>query len=201
MSDVVVNYRSAVGPPDKYDVIGALQFWVMVSRGMREHHRMLDIGCGSLRGGRFFIIYLRPDRYHGIEPQADLIRAGIAQELSWGVVRDKRPRFDTNSLCDAGVFGVTFDYVLAQSIFSHAPPHLIRKCLISLKRALAPDGRFVFTYFKGQTNYHGTAWAQSPDARYREDWMRHQLKINGFSMETLSFEHPSGQTWVEARHA
>ena len=63
------DYRSYVGPTHQYDLIGAAQFALLYALGLREHHRLLDIGCGSLRAGRMLISYLAPGGYTGVDPQ------------------------------------------------------------------------------------------------------------------------------------
>lgn len=60
-------YRSYVGPADQYDLIGAAQFALLYALGLREYHRLLDIGCGSLRAGRMLISYLNSGGYTGVE--------------------------------------------------------------------------------------------------------------------------------------
>jgi len=57
-----------VGPDADYDLLRALQFRLLCALGLREHHSVLDVGCGSLRAGRLPITYLAPGRYFGIEP-------------------------------------------------------------------------------------------------------------------------------------
>jgi hypothetical protein len=57
------DYRSYVGPSDEYDIMGATQFNLLTSLGLRENHTLLDFGCGSLRAGRLFITYLTKSRY------------------------------------------------------------------------------------------------------------------------------------------
>jgi hypothetical protein len=91
------RYRRFVGPVDQYDFMGATQFRLLTTLGLREEHYLLDIGCGSLRAGRLLIPYLLPDRYHGIEPDKFLLDAGIANEVGTDLVRLKRPRFAHNS--------------------------------------------------------------------------------------------------------
>ncbi len=39
-----------------WEEIGRLQFVFLVEKGLQPHHEMLDIGCGTLRGGRHFRI-------------------------------------------------------------------------------------------------------------------------------------------------
>ena len=43
------KHRDSVG--GLWDEVGQLQVDFLVSRGLMQHHKLLDIGCGSLRGG------------------------------------------------------------------------------------------------------------------------------------------------------
>lgn len=59
---------------DPYDAVGGLwqqmgqlQFDFLVRQGLKPEHRLLDIGCGTLRGGRHFIRYLNPGNYTGMD--------------------------------------------------------------------------------------------------------------------------------------
>ena len=70
-----------------------MQFNLLTFLGLREHHYLLDVGCGSLRGGRLFISYLLTGRYFGIEPNRQLIKDGIENELGEGIIPVKRPVF------------------------------------------------------------------------------------------------------------
>jgi len=53
--------HSAVG--GMWEQIGQLQFDFLVNHGLEPNHKLLDIGCGTLRGGRHFITYLVPGNY------------------------------------------------------------------------------------------------------------------------------------------
>lgn len=75
------HYRAFVGSPEKYDLVSAIQFNLLTSIGLRENHYLLDIGCGSLRGRRLFIVYLLSAHYLEIEPEKWLIEEGIKKEL------------------------------------------------------------------------------------------------------------------------
>ncbi len=58
------HYRAYVGPPEDYDLIAAMTFNLLTTLGLRQHHSLIDIGCGSLRIGRAqrssFPIHRRP---------------------------------------------------------------------------------------------------------------------------------------------
>src|SRR3989440_10441889 len=87
------HYRAYVGPPEDYDLIAAMAFNLLTTLGLRQHHSLLDIGCGSLRIGRLFIPYLNPGKYFGVEPNQWLVREGIRRELGGSLVEIKRPTF------------------------------------------------------------------------------------------------------------
>jgi hypothetical protein len=53
-----MHYTAYVGPPAQYDFMGASQFRLLCTLGLRENHTLLDFGCGSLRAGRLLIPYL-----------------------------------------------------------------------------------------------------------------------------------------------
>lgn len=103
------NHRAYVGPPGLYDYLGAAQFRLLTMMGLREEHRLLDFGCGSLRAGRLFIPWLLPGRYFGIEPNRWLIDDAIRLELGSDMMGLRNPRFDDNDQMRMDVFGTDFD--------------------------------------------------------------------------------------------
>lgn len=185
--------RSLVGPADKYDLVGAMQFKVLTDLGLREYHSMLDLGCGSLRGGRFFIPYLLPSRYYGIEPNVNLLCNGVKEEIGQSLINIKTPVFDHNDQYDMKVFGKKFDYILAQSIFSHAPEKDILKCLSQLKDVLYDNGIMVATFFVDQEDYKGTNWTGI--AKYTNTTINRMVQDNGLQSIKLEYAHPNKQTW------
>ena len=75
------NYKAYVGPLDRYDFMGATQFRLLSTLGLRSHHKLLDFGCGSLRAGKLFIPYLDASNYFGQDPNQSLIDEGIKKKL------------------------------------------------------------------------------------------------------------------------
>src|SRR3979409_2149502 len=63
-----LDHRAAVG--GRWEEIGELQFQFLRTHGLEPQHRLLDIGCGSLRGGVRFVSYLDPGNYFGIDISA-----------------------------------------------------------------------------------------------------------------------------------
>src|SRR5438132_4114131 len=75
------HYRAYVGPPQDYDLIAAMTFNLLTSVGLRAHHTLIDVGCGSLRVGRLFIPYLDSGNYIGVEPNRWLVEEALKHEL------------------------------------------------------------------------------------------------------------------------
>jgi SAM-dependent methyltransferase len=195
------RYRVWVGPPHKYDLIAAMQFNLLTTLGLREHHFLLDVGCGSLRGGRLFIPYLLPDHYFGIEPEAWLIEEGIEKELGRDAVRIKQPTFSHIDDFRLSSLGQEFDFVLAQSIFTHAAERQIRTCLTEAKKVLAPDGTMAATYFPGPQNHVGDDWVYPGGTAYQPEFMVSLAAEAGLDLAPLAWPHPNkNQRWLLICH-
>src|SRR5437899_11442832 len=144
------HYRAYVGPPEDYDLIAAMAFNLLTTLGLRQHHSLLDVGCGSLRIGRLLIPYLNRGKYFGIEPAEWLVAEGIRQELGETVVQTKRPTFFFSDSPETVVHAkVSFDFALAQSIFSHCGLDLNKGWLSAVSRSLAQDGALVARFLPG----------------------------------------------------
>ena len=113
-----------------WEELGKLQFEFLVRQGLQRAHVMLDIGCGTLRGGRHFIRFLKPRRYFGIDVSEKAIEHAKRLVDDEGL-RDRLPTLIANVAGDlrfADLDGTTFDFILAQSVFTHLGPELIREC-------------------------------------------------------------------------
>jgi hypothetical protein len=195
-----VNYRKYVGPEHLYDVVGAQQFSLLVEYGLREHHRLLDIGCGSLRAGRLLIPYLDRSHYYGIEPNTWLIEAAISQEVGADQINIKRPVFDSNADFTLSIFSRTFDYLMAQSIFSHASMRQINTCLEEACKVMHHQSYFFATFFESSTNYDGDAWVYPGAVGYNYHNLSNMALQNGLKMRRLPrWKHPNGQSWIMIR--
>lgn len=145
---VADDHRERVG--GLWSEIGELQFRFLVERGLRPEHRLLDVGCGAFRGGIHFLRYLEPGNYFGIDVDRELIDAGLRREVAPAGLLDRLPARNilVSGLFEASRFGVTFDFALAQSLFTHLAANQVRRCLIEIARVMEPGGSFYGTYFE-----------------------------------------------------
>ncbi len=141
-----LEHRASIG--GMWDIIGKHQFDFLVKEGLKPSMKLLDLGCGCLRGGVHFINYLNADNYFGIDVDPNIINAGYELELNHSL-REKCSRNNllSNSDFQANLFNVEFDFVLAQSVFTHLPKNCLRECLTALSNCVAPNGKFYATFF------------------------------------------------------
>jgi SAM-dependent methyltransferase len=202
------DHRAFVGPPDQYDVIGAAQFALLYALGLREHHRLLDIGCGSLRGGRMLIPYLAPGGYVGVDPNAWLIDAAIEEHLGRDVLAVKRPLFDDSDDFSLAHLG-QFDFMLAQGIATNTGPALLWRLLRAIERALAPAGLAAVTFIHPGTGDRDAVEIRmsdpgAPDWRYPGCYSYDRsetaatIDAVGLAGRAIDWFHPRHQWWLLA---
>lgn len=143
-------HREMVG--GMWEELGRLQLEFLQRQGLTPQSTLLDVGCGCLRAGIHFVRFLEPGRYYGVDANASLIRAGLEQELPRaGLAGRLAPdHLLVNGAFEAFRFGVTFDYVLAQSVFTHLPVAQIGAALRALAPCVRPGGRFYATFFEAR---------------------------------------------------
>jgi SAM-dependent methyltransferase len=190
------QYRAFVGPPEDYDLVAAMTFNLVTTLGLRQHHSLLDVGCGSLRIGRLLIPYLNRGKYFGVEPNEWLVDEGIRRELGETLVQIKRPTFFFSDSPETITQAKTaFDFALAQSIFSHCGLNLIKGWLSAISRSLAQDGALVATFLIGEEDAAQKGWIYPDCVNYRPATLDRAAKDLNLRFEILDWKHPR-QTWA-----
>ena len=177
-----------------WDEIGALQYQFLLAQGLQPGHRLLDYGCGTLRGGRFFIDYLEPGRYVGVDISRNVVAK--AQELLRNEnLADKKPELIWNanaSLDFSEVGNQKFDFIIAQSVFTHLLPEHINTCIGNVARVMKSEGRFYFTNFDADEFIKRSV----KDFAHPASFYRQLAGAYAFDLDDLSelYPHPRGQS-------
>lgn len=193
------EHREAVG--GRWDEIGDLQYSFLVENGLHPQHRLLDIGCGSLRAGVRLVDYLEPGNYFGTDLVEGLLDAGRFEVEKAGLAH-KLPYVNLAQVNRLEVpFDTEFDFAVAQSLWSHLPLNHIKLCLANLRPKMKADGTFFATIFvipasedltftrkDGQYSY------ESDRFMYPVEDMRYAARSTGWSFDFLNkWDHPRGQ--------
>lgn len=193
-----LGHRDYVG--GLWEEIGQLQFDFMVAQGLQPEHTLLDIACGSLRGGVHFINYLNPGNYLGLDKEQALINRGIEQELGKGKLAEKQPQFVINDHFEFDRFSKVPDYAIAQSLFTHLVESDIKLCLKNLKKFVGSKPLTLFaTFFECGTPKKGELETSHSHAKF--EYTRQQMeqfgKETGWKVKYIGdWGHPRGQKAV-----
>jgi len=197
------DHREAIG--GLWKEIGDLQFRFLLDRGLKPHHKLLDVGCGSLRGGIHFVTYLEGGNYYGMDQQQWLLDAGRNEELPAAGINGKNVHLECRGDFDFSVFGARFDFAIAQSVFTHLNWNQILRCLVNIQCVLESGGRFFATYFRAtsprqriESILHDPGGVTTnPDSNpfhYEFDTFEELAARSGLCVENLGdWDHPRNQ--------
>jgi len=192
-------------PLTGFDRAGRHQLILLIMAGLEPASKVVDVGCGLLRGGYWLIHFLDPGGYHGIEPHAGRLKAAVDRILEPETLAAKRPRFDTNADFDTSVFGEKFDVFVAYSIWTHASKAQIETMLDGFLRDSTPDGVFLASFLPAgwrRRDYRGDRWfgtsheSSVPGCIHHSlAWVRRACGARDLFVRLLGREF-DGQSWL-----
>ncbi len=195
---VLLNPEHAVG--GKWDEIGGLQFSHLCEYGLKPHHKLLDIGCGTLRGGRHFIRYLNAENYFGfdISPKAIEYANHLVEEEDLTKKRPKLRAIVEDPLQFEQFDSLKFDFLLAQSVFTHLPQDMIEECFAHIGNLMHIKSCFFFTYKNSEQHMQVNANGfRHPFRFFRELAERHGFRIK--MQPEYEKNHPRNQSMAVVR--
>lgn len=137
------SYQAAVGAGDNWDAHGELQRDFLISRGLKPHHRLLDVGCGTGRLARKVAPYLEVGRYHGLDIAEAAIGAARTVALEEGWI-DRSPTFWVGEIPTD--IAPRFDFIWSFSVFIHLPQSIMESVMRSVAAAMHDDSTFLWAY-------------------------------------------------------
>ena len=188
-------YKEYVG--GFYDVESASQFTMLLALGLREGHKVLDLGAGCFRLGRLLIPFLEKGNYYCIEPEKWLIDEAIKNEIGEEILKIRDIHISTDNDFNLDTFGVKFDYIMAHSIFTHAALCQIEKCMMKTAEVLNDNGIFVGTFIQSpdEKYYNGEKWIYPGVAQYPTDMLAQIANNYNLVFGTAEKPHVEHHTW------
>lgn len=203
--DDVPWHRLEVG--GLWEKIGKPQLDYLITQGLQPDDFLLDIGCGSLRGGVHFIAYLKSGHYFGVDKEPALLAAGNDIELEQRGLQAKAHVLKAMDDFEVQKLGQAFDYVWAHTVFKYLSLNQIIQCLMNVEKVLKPGGKFYATYFentegKRQLGPHVRQWNEFSfityfsKEPYHYDFDTFRWICTGTSLQVeyaQDWEHPADQ--------
>jgi hypothetical protein len=97
-------------------------------------------------------------------------------------------------------FDQHFDFILANSIFSHASQAQITRCLAEAQKVMRPTTIVAATFLEGEDNYTGEDWVYPGVVTYTQRHMVRLAEEQGLSCEPIDWPHPGHQRWIVLAH-
>lgn len=200
------------GPAKFFATAGQKLLITLLSEGLTPQSKVLDIGCGCLRGGYWLIHFLDAGCYFGIEPNVPMLEAGLDVVLEPDLATLKQPRFDHNMAFDFAVFEETFDYFVARSIWTHASKQQIQTMLDAFLETAQPGSILLTSYIKAtlfKKDYLGTNWVgRSHDSddpgivHHSLKWIQSECAQRGLTAEEKKDDayNFGNQTWLKIQY-
>ena len=193
---------------ENWNRAGGVQYRICREAGLLAHHRILEIGCGSLSAGFILMQFVEPMYYCGLDPNKWLIDAAIGNEDVERIAARRAPRFAYNDQFDAAVFGERFDFIFAHSVLSHASRNALRRFLDGCTAVAADQCTIVASFRAGETN-HESGWIYPDHSHLAVEDIESEAAARGWVCATrpeytamLVQEVPTNiHDWVELRRA
>lgn len=169
-----------------WDIHGKMQLEFLKSRGLKPHHKFLDLGCGTGRLACKMIPYLDSGNYTGIDISQSCYDSCVDMVEREGL-KDKKPSFALGDGAFKPVTGARFNLIWAHSVLTHLPPDIIENLFKKLSGMRFKE--FVFTYkFHVEPRRSGLKQFQ-----YDPGFFKALAASVNLIAEPVPFEWPAGQ--------
>ena len=187
------NRHRLVGPPDLWEMKRRFQIGFLQQMGLQPHHWLLDLGCGTLRGGIPLIEYLDTGHYFGLEVRTEVLDEA-RKELAENGLTDKLPRLIHCEHLASLDLGQRFDVIWAFAVLIHMSDPILDQAARLIASHLAVGGTFYGSInrdSKRDGNWQGFPIVHRELAFYEEVFGRHRLAVTDLgSLRDFGHNHP-----------
>lgn len=137
--------KNSAAVPDPSYIEGARQqYEYLCKHGLRHGHKLLDYGCGIMR----LCIWVEGSgvEYFGVDISDERIALGRRLLQERGIKIDSAHAVAVGDYELSALKENNFDFIWAQSVYTHMPVDEIVVSMRCLKDFLKPDGKFLFTF-------------------------------------------------------
>lgn len=182
-----------VGPAELWEMKREFQIKFLKTMDLQPDHYILDLGCGTLRGGIPVIDYLKPGHYFGIDIREDTLTEG-RKELQEAGLEDKKPQLICSTNLSQLQLDQKFDYIWAFSVLIHMTDEILGGTLTFVSKHLAEGGTFYANVNFGkhaEGNWQGFPIVYRDQKFYRRLCQENNLQLTDIG-SLKQFGHNSG---------
>lgn len=188
------------------EILGPWQLDWLRDHGLQRHHRVLDLGCGTLRFGLLALDWLHPGRYFGAEPRVELLAHACRLAVQAGSL-DRVGALSTLEQLDATP-PLDADYVVTQSVLNHLDATGVEQTVARVGRHLAPEGVWLGTAALASDLSslelgapHLRRHGEYVHVRMNLEWLAGVAARHGLVVESAPVDHPRGLGGFVVRRA
>lgn len=186
-----LRWRMTASPEEKrHRLVGPLHLWqskrnaqirFLQSQGLQPSDFLLDIGCGTLRGGLPLIDFLEAGHYWGLDSRAEVLDEA-RRELQEAGLAHKSPTLLVSPDLAQMELDQRFDVIWAYAVLIHMTDEIVDGCLALVSKHLADGGVFFANVCLGERSQALLKWQGFPVvwrdlSFYQQLAARHSLDV------------------------
>ncbi len=133
--------EAEVGPPGFWKETQGFQIDFLRSQGLQPDDRLLDLGCGVLRGGLPLIDYLNTGRYTGVDVRPDVITEAESLVKNFNLTSKNPALYASDNFGVSEINPNTQDMIFSFQLLYHLSDKLVFECLHACAKLLKTEGR------------------------------------------------------------
>jgi SAM-dependent methyltransferase len=171
------------GHHDVWKVKRDYQIDFLQARGLRSNDYVLELGCGTLRGGIPIIDFLDSGHYYGVDVRP-VVLTEARKELAEAGLVNKRPTLVLANRLASIDLKQEFDFAWAFSVLPHLEDGILRDALLFVRAHLKRTGVFLATVRLG-TNEEVRLWREFPDLSRTFEFYADEARNHDMTVEDL----------------
>jgi SAM-dependent methyltransferase len=202
-NDTAAQRHAKVGPPRLWKINRDFQFQFLIRMGLEPQDYLLDLGCGTLRGGIPIIDYLETSHYVGIDVRQDVLDEA-RKELEESQLVEKQPTLILVTDISSLNLKQKFDYIWGYVVLIHMEDKILYDSLRFVRHHVQEDACFYASV--NVANRPDGSWQGFPVVFrslgfYEEACARYGLQMKDLGpLEDLGYRDPRKTAPERAMH-
>lgn len=141
-----VEKNISENPEWKSNIEKSYQLDFLKSQGLQPNMKFLDYGCGPLSAGIYFVEYLEPNKYVGVDISKKVLEIANKRVQKFGIEKKFPEIIQLKENSFQILSRYVFDFIWSNGVFSHTPPHDTKKIVKNLINLLHKNSIFLFSF-------------------------------------------------------